>query len=401
MSSWWKFTVSYGVVTRAVLPRLADMVGRDNVALAAIGDLAARPYRDGWLRVIPLGEKMPWARSTDAAEIASRAADFAPDVVVYLGDAWMCPGLAGAFPQAKCMYWMPIDCDPVSQRDLDAIVGAEPVAMSRFGLAQLQAAGVPDAAYVPLGVDVNVFQAHDNPRMHRDLARGMVGPGCSHLTVIVAANFQRKCIPAMMESWAEFADGKPGARLYVHTQPSVLSAPAGAPDLYRIAATMGIRDRAFFPVEELPYGEGHPAPFMPAIYSGADAVLNTSAGEGFGLVILEAQATGVPVVCTDFTAMPELVRWGHAVKPADRLWDETVESWRAIPDVHGGAAALGELYDEWSANGGRWPLQHRRAVSAQIHEEYSWDVVRELWAPLVSATYKAHSYMAETGHDGR
>lgn len=392
VSIWWKFTSSYAVVTRAMLPRLAGLVGRDNVALAAIGAFADAPYMDEWLRVFPLGANMPAGRPTDAAEIASRAAGFDPDIVIFLFEARTCPGLPAAFPRARVIYWMAIDVSPLAATDLAAVEGSQPVAMSRFGLDQLQRAGVQNAAYVPLGIDPQAFRVLDIPQELGQLRTWLVGPGCKHLTVIVAANYpvfvgggDRKHFQGMLASWAEFAADKPGARLYCHTNPRQLAEEElGTPDLDALADALGIRDRVFFPPSGISLGAGYPAEFMPMLYNAADVLLATTAGEGFGLPIVEAQASGVPVVCTDWTAMPELVRWGQAVKPAGRQWYMPQKSWWAWPDVHGGAQALQGLYDEWQAAGGRWPLERRRAVSAAIHREYSWDyVVREMWAPLV------------------
>jgi glycosyltransferase involved in cell wall biosynthesis len=57
---------------------------------------------------------------------------------------------------------------------------------------------------------------------------------------------------------------------------------------------------------------------LPPLYSGADAVLVPSLYEGFGFPVLEAQACGAPVVCSDASSLPEVA--GNAallVKPED------------------------------------------------------------------------------------
>ncbi len=46
---------------------------------------------------------------------------------------------------------------------------------------------------------------------------------------------------------------------------------------------------------------------LPALYRCADAYVDPSLYEGFGLQVLEAMACGVPVVCSNTTALPELV----------------------------------------------------------------------------------------------
>lgn len=57
---------------------------------------------------------------------------------------------------------------------------------------------------------------------------------------------------------------------------------------------------------------------LPPLYSGAAAVLVPSLYEGFGFPVLEAQACGAPVVCSDASSLPEVA--GNAallVKPED------------------------------------------------------------------------------------
>lgn len=46
---------------------------------------------------------------------------------------------------------------------------------------------------------------------------------------------------------------------------------------------------------------------LPAIYKGADLFVYLSKCEGFGLPILEAMASGVPVVCSDRASLPGIV----------------------------------------------------------------------------------------------
>ena len=49
-----------------------------------------------------------------------------------------------------------------------------------------------------------------------------------------------------------------------------------------------------------------PGEELPALYSGADCVLNPSVYEGFGFSVLEAMACGVPVVSSNASSLPEV-----------------------------------------------------------------------------------------------
>jgi glycosyltransferase involved in cell wall biosynthesis len=46
---------------------------------------------------------------------------------------------------------------------------------------------------------------------------------------------------------------------------------------------------------------------MQMIYNIADAFLHTSVGEGFGLPLVEAASTGLPIIAQKATVMPELL----------------------------------------------------------------------------------------------
>ncbi|MFH1730183.1 MAG: glycosyltransferase family 1 protein [Planctomycetota bacterium] len=72
------------------------------------------------------------------------------------------------------------------------------------------------------------------------------------------------------------------------------------PKVTDAAGHLGIEGRVSFP--------GHVAEkHLPALYAGAAAFATLSRWEGFGLPALEAMACGTPVMCSDRTALPEVV----------------------------------------------------------------------------------------------
>ena len=213
--------------------------------------------------------------------------------------------------------------------------------------------------------------------------RAVFGPEMNHLAVIVAANKgfpDRKAFQVQLRAWAAFAKDKPGARLYIHTEPSNMW---GGLDLPELCRNLGILDKVLFP-DRYKNFLGMPADYMALMYNAADVYLGATMSEGFGIPIVEAQACGTPVIVTDFSAMPELVRWGYAIPPRDMFWTPQ-NSWQAWPDWEGIRDALQSLYDSLAHNKSRPTRSDRLKVSAAIHAEYSWDViVRDQWRPLIT-----------------
>lgn len=274
----------------------------------------------------------------------------------------------------------PIDHDPVPQRVLDCLEGAYlPLTYSKWGHTMLRNAGVPNR-YIAHGVETNTFRILDDGEVARFRQQVLGNP--EHLTIMVAANKgfpDRKAFQVQLRAWAAFAKDKPGARLVLHTEPTQMY---GGIDFAALTRNLGIENKVIFP-PRYEYFKGFPAEYMALFYNAADILLGASMSEGFGIPLIEAQACGTPVITTNFSAMPELVRWGAAVDPLDVFWTP-MNSWQAWPNHAAITEALQMHYAEWEANGKRNDPAKRQFAQDAIHSEYSWDMlVREQWHPLV------------------
>ena len=367
-------STGYGVQVKSLLPRLSalDVVGgAENIGIFAWFGLQGGLTQFGPHVMYP-GHSHPYG--TDI--IGHHAKHFGADVVITLIDVWTQEEVGQKVAPALWVPWFPVDTEPVSQRVLASLEGAaKPVVYSRFGEQMLRDAGMP-CAYVPHGVEPDVFRVLPE----EDVAqfRLAVFGDAPHVTAMVAANkgFDRKAFQVQIKAWAAFADEEPGAKLYIHTDPTT---QAAGMDLQAFVAALDITDRVIFP-DRYSYYLGYPAEYLAMIYNAADVLLGASMSEGFGIPLIEAQACGTPVITTDFASMPELVRWGTATTPADLFWVSGLESWWAWPDWRAIRDALGNVGCMKAAAS----RTKQEAVHKVIVEQYGWDVVVEnSWRPVL------------------
>ena len=114
----------------------------------------------------------------------------------------------------------------------------------------------------------------------------------------------RKNLPRVLEAWTMFEESFPDL---------VIAGRAGWKlNLKSYIKDNGYADRRIHCLDHVP------ADYLPALYSGAKALVWPSLMEGFGLPPLEAMACGTPVITSNTSSMPEVV--GNAalmVEPTD------------------------------------------------------------------------------------
>lgn len=365
----------YGVQGASLLPRLAQLPqfgGKEAIGIFAWFGLQGGIHTVDDFTIYPAGQD-----SYGNDIIKSHTHHHKANIVITLIDAWVLRNTAENVAPALWLPWLPIDHDPVPAKVLEAIQGAHmPLTYSKWGAQMLTDAGVTNE-YIPHGIETGVYRISDEPDKVAGFKRSIFGgEDAGHLTVMVAANKgypDRKAFQVQLRAWAAFAKDKPNARLYIHTEPTPMY---GGLNLPILVGHLGIADRVIFP-DRYQNFLGFPDTYMALMYNAADVLLAATMSEGFGIPIIEAQACGTPAIVTDFSAMPELVRWGYKVTPRDIFWTP-MDAWQAWPDVDGIRDALQALYEE--------PTDHDKArrTQAAIHEEYSWDsIVRDQWAPLM------------------
>jgi D-inositol-3-phosphate glycosyltransferase len=150
---------------------------------------------------------------------------------------------------------------------------------------------------IPLGVDLERFQPRD-----RATARRALGVGTDERILLAIGRIQPlKGLDILIRALADMTD-RTGVRLLV-----IGGDDRAQPEIARLRATadeVGVADAVAF-VGPVPHGD------LPVYYNAADLVVVPSFYESFGLVAVEAMASGVPVVASRVGGLASTVADGR------------------------------------------------------------------------------------------
>lgn len=315
----------YGRQTALWVPLLAEL-GHD-MAISAYHGTTGAPHPWEGFPVYPVCDD-PWGMDI----LRDHAKHWRADLVITLFDCWVTDpaGVDGL----KVAHLVPVDCEPLGSRDkawLETTKG-HPIAFSRHGEKMLRKAGF-DPSYVPHGIDTTVF----TPIMPagKTKLRKLFGIGPRRFVIgLNAANQDRnrKAYPEQFRAFAKFQVKHPEALLLVHARANNLN--QGGLDLTALARERGLevgKDLLFTPQYEYKCGLIDDEA-MANWYRCLDVLSLPSWGEGFGLPLIEAQACGIPVVTTRWSAMTELCGAGWLCD-GQEFWNYTHEADWLTPSI--------------------------------------------------------------------
>jgi D-inositol-3-phosphate glycosyltransferase len=187
-------------------------------------------------------------------------------------------------------------------RAADRILAPTPAEAAH--LVGLYGADPGDIRVVPPGVDHDLFA----PRGAAD-ARARLQLADSRVVLFVGRLQAHKgpdvAVRTLAEAVARDPNGTSDVVLAVVGGPSGEGSGAEVARLRDLASDLGVGDRVvFYPPQ--------PQARLADFYAAADAVLVPSRSESFGLVALEAQACGTPVVAADVGGLPYVVEDGQS-----------------------------------------------------------------------------------------
>jgi glycosyltransferase involved in cell wall biosynthesis len=310
-------------------------------------------------------------------------------------------------PKARTpvICYVPVYGEPVAHAFipfLRAVRGV--IAYTRFGCQIIEKYAEINAHFAHLGVDRDVFYPYDRAR--RDAMRDFLGWGDKFVVMFVSRNRLNKQHTKLIKAMAMMRKMKYKDILcYIHCNPvEEYSAYGGGVDLTRWVRHAGLEDTVFFP-EEMEtqergialYDEGTDLPSpgrgrtknklrhfgLPSRYNLADFYIHPSLAEGFGLPLVEAMATGLPLAHTDDGgAMSEVTgRAGFRMQPVrkERNAIGTICSSVTTAAVFG---TLKKFYHEYR-EGRSWEALSGKSLK-RAHQ-FSWENTAEKIAEIIKA----------------
>lgn len=251
------------------------------------------------------------------------------DAVLALNDLWYLEHysreLAALLGDVPMYGYLPLDGDIPDPKIAEGLAGFRRLfTYTRHAARQLHEAlqGCGNATPVSLaghGVDRNAFapapevrDADLDPRARMQLAQQLFGlPAPAWIVLNAARPDPRKRIDLSIDGFARFARARPAdVRLCLH---HAIAHPQFVEPLRQQARALGIDDRIlWWPPQDGPLADGA----LCALYNACAVGLNSSLGEGFGLVSFEHAATGAPQLVPGHAALRELWRDAAIVLPA-------------------------------------------------------------------------------------
>lgn len=315
---------------------------------------------------------------------------FQPDLTITLMDLWKLEALGQALRAYNIAAWLPVDCMPMSRRDLGALLSTQvvPIAMSQFGLRELRAVRVPGLVpdkqpfptpkYAPHMVDMyGDFTIMDD----RDVFRSELELNDKFVVGMCAANKDtiRKAFPEQFHAFSLLHKKHPESVLLVH---STVQNVSGL-DLYRLAESMGIADAVRFSDTYTLDSGLFTVEMMRRWYNALDVLMLCSYGEGFGVPAIEAQACGTPVVASNNSALTELTDVRDQVQ-CDPFWNFIHEAWWARPRPEAIVRRLLNVHNRATTRrpADAMDMFDRQATRKRVLE-YDIATVTNLWQSIV------------------
>jgi glycosyltransferase involved in cell wall biosynthesis len=372
----------YGTQTAQVVER----VKLDGHAVAVNSNYGLQGMRTEWndIPIFPMGLDA-YSNDTVRANFAQWKHEH-PDLpahVICLFDAWTMT--EAMWRDVPTSVWAMVDHTPVPPKVLEVLKrpNITPIAVTQFGLEQMQRAGLSDALYIPMAIDPDVYVpgATYDGKTGRELMN--LGDGADDFFVVSCINANKAANAGGIhrKSWAEnilafsiFAQDKPDVRLYLHTE---RYGNHGGLALDFLLKACGLAEGENYKfVSQHAMHNGIPNEAMAALFNGTDVLLAPTMGEGFGLTLLEAGSCGTVGIANNFSAQPELLGDGWLTE-GQPYWDGAQLAWFNTPNIPSIVDALEAAYAR-----GRGRSDKARQHALAYDADRVW---AEYWRPYLAS----------------
>jgi len=283
-------------------------------------------------------------------------------------------------PQAAVIVYCPVEWENAPPGNLTAVAEAErAVFFTEFGrslfqlaiqIASVECRSTP--AVIPHGVDTKSFfplVPDDRPANVRR-ARALLfpdRPDIANKFILLNANRNspRKRIGLTLEIFAEFSRGKPDAYLYLH-----MGMRDRGCDVLSLARELGIESRLLLTTSDAEK-PNVPDEKLNLIYNACNAGINTSTGEGWGLVAMEHAATGAPQILPAHSACLEVWADHGILVPVNPSADNRLDTAYALRQ-------LNLLYSRPD----HLLLASKRSLEHARDPKFAWDEIARQWTDL-------------------
>ena len=292
------------------------------------------------------------------------------------------------------VHYFPVDC--CVRRDFSGLLHAADVNVTCISFGQRETARVlPERAplVIPHGVDTATFRPLPERASVRRVVRRALGVSEDALLICsVASNNARKDLPRTIAAFAQFrAHLAPRAVLYLHTLPFSngidLAAAVSACEL-----VLG-RD-VLFPPNYHPLAAELDERALNELYNSCDLYFTTTLGEGWGLPITEAMASGLPVVAPRHSALAEHGADGRAIlyECTERVW---VDNSGYRPFAH-----LRDIVGALERATSMSPASRSQLLEAALAyaQSLDWSRVTPHWVALVERTLATRNETPSPAH---
>lgn len=352
LCGWYREGTGFTRVLRALLPFLTQGY---RVTWIGVGYRGEPRQHGPNLRLLPTN--LRGGDLVGAHAMRLNWQELAADAVLALNDVWYLEhyarelrALLGPVPM---LGYLPLDGDIPDPRLVEGLRGFSALCTyTRHAAADLAGALARCELAIPVavaghGVDLAAFAPAPSLRRadfaaaeRMRLAQALFGlPEPAWVVLNASRPDPRKRIDLSIEGFARFARDLPGhVRLCLH---QAVAHPQFVEPLRQQAEALGIAERMlWWPPREGALDDAG----LNALYNACAVGLNTSHGEGFGLVSFEHAATGAPQLLPDHPALREL--WGEAARRLPVRPLQTPHSPLRMGKVDAGAVAaeLDRLY---------------------------------------------------------